>query len=590
MVNISNSLLLEEKNNLKNAPILDLINYIRESFHISIKIKAQEEIDKFIEKSGKNIHGENAAEDYETLLRKEEAEIRQHISIEHQFKLHLDNFMDKISELEKDNYYLAKKIEKQKKKYDKQIKDMENQLSFIKEQKNNYKISEKNLRKKLNLKEKEINDLKTILNTNISIKSQISSINHDIKDEDNPKEIKEIIPYNDSLNINKHFYRPKSLTLIERKSSSYNSRIRRNLLKKNITNKSYNSKNISKKKIKNINKPKNDYKYKTISNIFSGNNSKKIKENNSIKIINNYIKPFFFCNYNSINSIKGKKLDKSESRSFISRKARTKSKIKIPEESKSVNKSNKANKDNEKTLINNNKILINYNTNIINTNVSIDKIAIRQKIKEIRKSIDEKMGEITRNKKYNIRRTISVIYGKRNKFPFFNEKIKTKREFLLRCNEKKINRNKLDNKLKFKNKNNSMFNIKNENSKNKDKKFVIQSNTGKKSGGNIQLYKDKEIKSKKNTSFKNLNNKFQMSKKNLNIENSRTIINNLHKSRLSFKKNNNFGKINISKDRINKNDNKAKKNCYIYNRNNKKTTSSLRKYIFNKYISNSKPG
>ena len=590
MVNISNSLLLEEKNNLKNAPILDLINYIRESFHISIKIKAQEEIDKFIEKSGKNMHGENAAEDYETLLRKEEAEIRQHISIEHQFKLHLDNFMDKISELEKDNYYLAKKIEKQKKKYDKQIKDMENQLSFIKEQKNNYKISEKNLRKKLNLKEKEINDLKTILNTNISIKSQISSINHDIKDEDNPKEIKEIIPYNDSLNINKHFYRPKSLTLIERKSSSYNSRIRRNLLKKNITNKSYNSKNISKKKIKNINKPKNDYKYKTISNIFSGNNSKKIKENNSIKIINNYIKPFFFCNYNSINSIKGKKLDKSESRSLISRKARTKSKIKIPEEPKSVNKSNKANKDNEKTLINNNKILINYNTNIINTNVSIDKIAIRQKIKEIRKSIDEKMGEITRNKKYNIRRTISAIYGKRNKFPFFNEKIKTKREFLLRCNEKKINRNKLDNKLKFKNKNNSMFNIKNENSKNKDKKFVIQSNTGKKTGGNIQLYKDKEIKSKKNTSFKNLNNKFQISKKNLNIENSRTIINNLHKSRLSFKKNNNFGKINISKDRINKNDIKTKKNCYIYNRNNKKTTSSLRKYIFNKYISNSKPG
>ena len=107
MVNISNSLLLEEKNNLKNAPILDLINYIRESFHISIKIKVQEEIDKFIEKSGKNIHGENTAEDYETLLRKEEAEIRQHISVEHQFRLLIDNFMEKIYELEKDNYLLA---------------------------------------------------------------------------------------------------------------------------------------------------------------------------------------------------------------------------------------------------------------------------------------------------------------------------------------------------------------------------------------------------------------------------------------------------------------------------------------------------
>ena len=89
---------------------MDIINYIRESFHIIINIKVEDEINKFIEKSGKNIHDENAAEDYESLLRKEEAEIRQHIAIEHQFKLHLDNFIEKISELEKDNYLLAKKI------------------------------------------------------------------------------------------------------------------------------------------------------------------------------------------------------------------------------------------------------------------------------------------------------------------------------------------------------------------------------------------------------------------------------------------------------------------------------------------------
>jgi len=43
-------------------------------------------------------------------LRKEEAEIRQHISIEHQFKLHFENLAEKISELEDDNYILAKKI------------------------------------------------------------------------------------------------------------------------------------------------------------------------------------------------------------------------------------------------------------------------------------------------------------------------------------------------------------------------------------------------------------------------------------------------------------------------------------------------
>ena len=91
--------------------MLDIINYIRESLQIIIKIKVKEEIDKYIEDQENNKNeNENAAEDYETLLRKEESEIRSHISIEHQFKLHLDNLTEKVCELENDNYLLAKKI------------------------------------------------------------------------------------------------------------------------------------------------------------------------------------------------------------------------------------------------------------------------------------------------------------------------------------------------------------------------------------------------------------------------------------------------------------------------------------------------
>jgi len=89
--------------------MLDIINYIRESLQIIIKIKVKEEIDKYIE-DYENNKNEKAAEDYETLLRKEESEIRSHISIEHQFKLHLDNLTEKVCELENDNYLLAKKI------------------------------------------------------------------------------------------------------------------------------------------------------------------------------------------------------------------------------------------------------------------------------------------------------------------------------------------------------------------------------------------------------------------------------------------------------------------------------------------------
>ena len=67
---------------------------------IIIELKAKEEIDKYKKENDENIINENIAEDYETLLRKEESEIRQHISIEHQFKLHFDNFSEKINELE----------------------------------------------------------------------------------------------------------------------------------------------------------------------------------------------------------------------------------------------------------------------------------------------------------------------------------------------------------------------------------------------------------------------------------------------------------------------------------------------------------
>ena len=49
-------------------------------------------------------------------------------------------------------------------------------------------MQEKNLKQNLAIKEKEINELKTILNTNVSMKSQISSIYKDPKDEENSKE------------------------------------------------------------------------------------------------------------------------------------------------------------------------------------------------------------------------------------------------------------------------------------------------------------------------------------------------------------------------------------------------------------------
>ena len=75
-----------------------------------IKIKAKEEVDILLKEQEDKEQNINAAEDYETLLRKEEAEIRQHISLEHQFKLLYENFSEKIKEAEKDNKILVKRI------------------------------------------------------------------------------------------------------------------------------------------------------------------------------------------------------------------------------------------------------------------------------------------------------------------------------------------------------------------------------------------------------------------------------------------------------------------------------------------------
>ena len=61
-------------------------------------------------------------------------------------------------------------------------------------------------------------------------------------------------------------------------------------------------------------------------------------------------------------------------------------------------------------------------------NVSIDKLTLKERIKEIRKVIDDKLNEMTKHKKNKIRRTISAVYEKRSKSPFFKEKIKSKKE------------------------------------------------------------------------------------------------------------------------------------------------------------------
>ena len=86
---------INEINELKDISLLDIVEYVKNSIDVLVSLKVEEKIDEY--KSNKN---ENAASDYEELLQKEEATIRQHISYEHQIKLEYEKLLEKIEAME----------------------------------------------------------------------------------------------------------------------------------------------------------------------------------------------------------------------------------------------------------------------------------------------------------------------------------------------------------------------------------------------------------------------------------------------------------------------------------------------------------
>ena len=348
-------------------------------------------------------------------------------------------------------------------------------------------------------------------------------------------------------------------------------------------------------------------KYKTINNIYnSGNSTKRTKNENSVKI-ENRIKKSNYYNYNAINSLRMKRLDKSVSRSMPSKRGIEESFTK--NYFCNINRSDISSNKNKKFMKYNNviknKILINYNTNIINTNISMDK-SITKKIKELGNSLEEKISDITRNKnkKNGIKRTISAFYDKADKYSIFLEKVKTRREKSFRHNnfskidknnnskikknknsygkrfqnnnaldsnlfrkqfpqvavQHKIKNGKKGKKMKIKLKDNSMFNIKNDISRDysKNKFLLIQAYTGKN-----QKEEKNNNKIIKNFSSLNINKNIIAIKKNPNYETNfnRSIKNNPYNVGLTYRKYKHFNKISVLYDKnVSKNENKTKTN------------------------------
>ena len=101
--------LLKEAENIINLPLTDLIEYIKSTIDIIVSLKVDAKLSDY-----KNFLNEdnNAATEYETLLQKLEASIRQHISYEHQFKIEYEKLLNKAEEIDSEKKILIKQIVK----------------------------------------------------------------------------------------------------------------------------------------------------------------------------------------------------------------------------------------------------------------------------------------------------------------------------------------------------------------------------------------------------------------------------------------------------------------------------------------------
>ena len=78
---------------------MDIIYLIRDTIDTIISIKVKDQIQQLMISKDEF---KNCRREYEELLRQEEAEIRRHISTQHQLKIQIEKMQEKIELLEKE--------------------------------------------------------------------------------------------------------------------------------------------------------------------------------------------------------------------------------------------------------------------------------------------------------------------------------------------------------------------------------------------------------------------------------------------------------------------------------------------------------
>lgn len=181
----------EEKEKLKDVDLLTLLHYIKESVSILIQIKCEEEVKKIqkemreklfyegdklffdakeelISKEKPNLFSQQA--EYEKLLVKLEADVRSHIKVEYQMKLHneyLEAKMEDYEDMENELERMQKKIEKYEEKistteYSTVTDKKENEILILRAENTNLKNTIYSFEEKLKYLNESESKLKTI--------------------------------------------------------------------------------------------------------------------------------------------------------------------------------------------------------------------------------------------------------------------------------------------------------------------------------------------------------------------------------------------------------------------------------------------
>ncbi|CAG9322199.1 unnamed protein product [Blepharisma stoltei] len=143
----------EEMRTLEELDSLEVLENLKEVVLELLRFKRDH-------KTSDNAELIQKSEQFETLLQKSEAEVRNHIRIEHQLKLHIESSQNRIDELEKLNSQLSKKLEDGSSSGKHSDKDVDLKLKQIEQRFNNEmkKITNQHIDNKKETSEKIIKE------------------------------------------------------------------------------------------------------------------------------------------------------------------------------------------------------------------------------------------------------------------------------------------------------------------------------------------------------------------------------------------------------------------------------------------------